>query len=489
MALARLTDPWEERRLDEEFRLIVIGAGPAGEKAAAQAAYFEHRTAIVERASRPGGTTVINGGVPTKTLRETALYVSGFQRRAVYGVGLELDLETETALLRSRAAQVVDTMTTAVGRNIERHAIELIHGTARLVPGHRVIVDSGESAPRVLHADTILIATGSRPFRPPGIPFDDPDVLDSEAILEIERPFASIVVVGAGPIGVEYASIFAALGVQVTLVDNAPRLLPFMDGEVSELMATIFRRMGMEVLLEAGRARVTRDAEGLLVQLPAVTLRPEKVLFAAGRTGNTEGIGLAEVGVQTDERGRIVVDAHYQTTAPGIYAAGDVIGPPGLASVSMEQGRVAICRALGIPFKESVSPLVPFGVYSIPEVAMVGLTEEGAAAADIDYEVGRGWFAQNTRATIAGATDGLVKLVFRRDDKRLLGVHILGASAAELIHLGQAVLHFGGTIDYFIDTTFAAPTETEVFKYAAYDGLQRLQRAARLTPRSRRRRS
>lgn len=337
-----------------------------------------------------------------------------------------------------------------------------------------MIVERPAGAPRALHGERILIATGSRPFHPPGIPFDDPDVLDSEMILQVETPFESIVVVGGGPIGVEYASIFAALGLQVTLVDNAEHLMPFLDREVSDLVASTFRGNGMEVLLQAGRAAVQRDADGLRVELPAVTLRPEKILFAAGRAGNTEGLGLPEAGVKTDERGRIAVDAHFQTTTPGIYAAGDVIGPPGLASVSMEQARVAACHAMGIPFKGAVDPLAPFAVYSIPEVAMVGMSEEAARRAQIDYEVGRGWFATNTRATISGATEGFIKLVFRRDDRRLLGVHVFGASAAELIHLGQAVLHFEGTIDYFIDTTFAVPTETEAFKYAAYDGLQRL---------------
>jgi NAD(P) transhydrogenase len=464
--------------MEEAFRLVVIGAGPAGEKAAAQAAYFGHRTAIVERAPRPGGTTALNGGVPTKTLRETALYVSGFQRRTVYGVGMELDLRTEMSLLHARAGQVVDTMTTAVSRNIDRHGIDLIRGTAHLEPGGRVIVETADGVQRTLIAETTLVATGSRPFHPDGIPFDDPDVLDSETVLEVEEPFESIVVVGGGPIGVEYASIFAALGMQVTLVDNAPRLMPFMDGEVSDIVADTFRRNGMDVRLEAGRAHVERDADGLLVTLPAATLRPNKILFAAGRTGNTEDLGLEQVGVETDARGRIVVDQHFQTATPGIYAAGDVIGPPGLASVSMEQGRVAVCHALGIPFKDTVDPLAPFGVYAIPEVAMVGMTVEAAEAAGIDFEVGRGWFEHNTRATISGATDGFVKLVFRRDDRKLMGVHIIGASAGELIHLGQAVLHFGGTIDYFIHTTFAVPTEAEAFKYAAYDGLQRLQAEA-----------
>jgi NAD(P) transhydrogenase len=274
-------------------------------------------------------------------------------------------------------------------------------------------------------------------------------------------------------VGCEYASIFAALGVEVTLVDNAPRLLPFVDSEVSVLLAETFRGFGMRVLLQAGRAAIARDAQGLCVMLAhGEVLRPERVLMAAGRMGNTEALDLPGVGVETDERGRIRVDTQYRTTAPGIYAAGDVIGPPALASVSMEQGRVAACHAFNIPFKDTVDPLPPFGVYSIPEVAMVGLSEEAAAAAGEEFEVGRSWFRTNTRSTIEGDTDGLLKLVFRRADRRLLGVHLLGTAAGDLVHQGQAVLHFGGTIDYFIHTTYNVPTRSEVYKYAAYDGLQ-----------------
>jgi len=465
--------------MSEQFDLVVIGAGPAGEKAAAQAAYFGRRVAIVEREPTPGGAAVRNAGVPTKTLRETALYVTGFQQRDVYGVGLQLDPGAAIAHLRSRAAHVVETMTTAAADNIARHGIELICGSGRLGSGRSVLVDSSDGRTRALDAGVILIATGSRPFHPPGIPFDDPDVLDSETIIGVDRPLRSLVVVGGGPVGCEYASIYAALGTEVTLVDNAPRLIPFMDGEISDLVAANFRKMGLSVLLGAGKAAVERDADGLKLTLAnGEVIRPEKILFAAGRSGNTEALGLAEAGVETDERGRVLVDECFRTTAAGIYAAGDVIGPPALASVSMEQGRVAACHAFGIPFKQSVDQLAPFGVYSIPEVAMVGLTEEAASARGIDYEVGRAWFARNTRGIISGATDGMIKLVFRRENRELLGVHIFGASAAEMIHLGQAVLHFGGTIDYFIDTTFNVPTESEAFKYAAYDGLQRLAGAA-----------
>jgi NAD(P) transhydrogenase len=459
----------------ERFDMVVVGAGPAGEKGAAQAAYFGHRVAIVERAPSPGGAAVRNAGVPTKTLRETALYITGFRQRDVYGVGLQLDPHTAAKHLSSRTQHVVDTMTAAVSENIVRHGIELIHGEARLAPDHSVVVACADGSQRKLEADVILLAPGSRPFHPPGIPFDDPDVLDSETVTRVDAPFNSVVVVGGGPVGCEYASIYAALGVEVTLIDAAIRLMPFMDAEITDQLAASLRASGMRVLLDAGRAAVARDERGLkLILASGEVLRPDKALFAAGRAGNTEALGLDEAGVETDERGRIRVDERYMTTVPGIYAAGDVIGPPALASAAMEQGRVAVCHAFDIPFKQAVDQLAPIGVYSIPEVAMVGLTEEAAIAQGIDYEVGRSWFARNTRSTISGGTDGLVKLVFRRDDKTLLGVHILGDTAAELIHLGQAVLHFGGTIDYFIDTTFNVPTQCEAFKYAAYDGLQHL---------------
>jgi len=460
---------------EDRFDMVVIGSGPAGEKAAAQAAYFGKRVAVVERSPSPGGAAVSNAGIPTKTLRETALYITGFRRREVYGLRLTLDPEATLAQLRTRTAQVIETMTDAVRRNLERHAIQFIRGDARLGPDRAIHVTGDAGQKRVLHSDVVLIATGSRPAQLPGVPLRDPDIDDSESAFEIDRHFGSLVVVGGGAVGCEYASIFTALGVQVTLVDSGGRILPFLDAEISKLLAEAFSGMGMRLVLGGGRAAVARDKGGLTVTLASgEEIRPEKVLFASGRAGNTEGLGLEEAGVQVDDRNRIVVDDRFQTTAKWIYAAGDVIGPPGLASVSMEQGRVAACYALDIPFKETVDPRPPFGVYSVPEAAMVGLTEEGAAAQRIDYEVGRGWFANNSRATIAGATDGLVKLVFQRHDRKLLGIHVLGDFAAELVHQGQAVLNYGGTIDYFIHSTFNVPTQSEAYKYAAYDGLQRL---------------
>lgn len=459
----------------QEFDMVVIGAGPAGEKAAAAAAYFGKRVAIVERESRPGGSAVSNAGIPTKTLRETALFVTGFRRREVYGVSLALDPEATLDHLRARTGQVIETMTEAVERNLERHRIALVRGEGSLGPDRTVAVRAPDGATRSLSAEVVLIATGSRPYRPPGVPFDDPDVHDSESILTIDRPVRSLVVIGGGPVGCEYASIFTALGVQTTLVDRSDRLLPFLDGEMSALLASIFQNLGMRLILGGATASVERDAEGLCVRLSdGEVIRSQAVFYASGRAGNTEGLGLAEAGVEVDERGRILVDERFATTAEGIYAVGDVIGPPGLASVSMEQGRVAVSHAFGIGSDDAVDPRPPFGVYSIPEAAMVGLTEEAATTAGIDYEVGRCAFSRNTRATIAGTTDGMVKLVFDRADRRLLGVHIVGDDAAELSHLGQAVLNFGGTIDYFIDTTFNVPTRTEAYKYAAYDGVQRL---------------
>jgi NAD(P) transhydrogenase len=459
--------------MTEHFDFVVIGSGPAGEKAAAKAAYFGKSVAIVERSPLPGGAAVSNAGIPTKTLRETALYLTGFRRRDVYGVRLELMPDATVERLRCRTDEVIRTMTESVQRNIERHGIELIHGHARLGPGRQVIV-SNNGSDHVLRAERILIATGSRPFHPPGIPFDEPDVYDSERIIKTDQPLRSTLVVGGGPVGCEYASIFAALGVEVWLVDRAERLLPFADSEMSHLLAESFKGVGIHVVLNAGGASIERDGQGLRADLlNGGPIRPQQVLMAAGRVGNTEDLGLESVGVKVDERRRIVVDDEFRTTAEGIYAAGDVIGAPSLASVSMEQGRVAACYAFDIPFRDTLDPLAPFGVYSIPELAMVGLTEEAATAQNIDYEVGRGWFSRNTRANIAGATEGLVKLVFRRDSRELLGVHILGDLAAELIPHGQSALHQGATIEHFIHSTYNVPTLSEAYKYAAYDGLQR----------------
>lgn len=466
----------------DSYDLVVIGSGPAGEKAATQAAYFGKSVAIVERRPTPGGIAVSDAGVPTKTLRETALYLTGFQHRDIYGIALQLDARLKLERLTSRMRQVRDTMTEVVTENLRRMGVAFVRGTGRL--GARrgpeeltVDVATPDGAARRLEASRILIATGSRPSHPASLPWDDPRVTDSEGILEIAELPGRLLVVGGGAVGCEYASIFTALGVEVTLLEGMERLLAFADAEIATVLADIFRRRGTRVLLGSCLDGVAPGPGGLVARLAdGGSLDADRVLFAGGRTGNTEGLGLEEAGVALDDRGRVVVDGEFRTTAEGIYAAGDVIGPPGLASVSMEQGRVAACKAFGIAFKGEVDRMPPLGVYSLPEVGMVGLTEQAAREKGIDVEVGRCPFARNTRARIAGATEGLLKLVFRRDDKALLGVHIVGDIASELVHLGQFAIAEKRPIDDFIHHTFNVPTYTEAYKYAAYDGLQRLQR-------------
>jgi NAD(P) transhydrogenase len=467
--------------VEERFDMVVVGAGPAGEKAAAQAAYFGKRVAVVEEASDPGGAMTASA-VTTKAMREAALYLTGFRRRHLYDAAIDLEPQAVIDRLRIRAEEVAASMSDAVRKNLDRHGIELLRGRARLEEDRTVVVSPGRGDERVLGADVVLVATGSRPFHPSGIPFDGRHVLDSETARGLSRPMRSLVVVGGGAVACEYASIFLALGADVTLVDRGPRLLSFLDGECSQAMADCFRSAGMKILAETSVAHVDSGPAGVTVQLDRDTvLRPEKVIFAAGRVGNVEGLGLEAIGIELDDRGRIKVDGHYQTNVPGVFAAGDVIGPPALASASMEQGRVAACYAFSIPFKQTVDPLVPFGVYAVPECALVGMTEEQARSAGLRCVTGRARFADNSRAAIAGTTDGLIKLVVDGDSRRVLGVHVVGEGATELVHQGQAVLHFEGTVDYFIHATFDVPTMSDAYKYAAYDCLQHLQRLAEQT--------
>jgi NAD(P) transhydrogenase len=465
--------------MTDDFDLVVIGSGPAGEKGANQAAYHGHRVAVVERRSHPGGASIAVAGMPVKTLRDTAAYLTGWARRDVYGIGISLGPDPVMNRLRTRMGEVVETMAAAVGQNLERHGVELIHGDARLGPDRTVIVSDPEGRERTLRARVVLLATGSRPYHSPDIPFEDPDVHDSDTVLSLERLPERILIIGGGPVGCEYASIFTALGVEVTLVDRGTRLLPLLDRELSDALAENLRRSGARLIFGAQVESVGRDLDGLVVRVDGEDLRPQIVLHAVGRTGNVEGLGLPDAGVEADSRGRIRVDQSFRTTAAGIYAAGDVIGPPGLASVSMEQARVAMCRAFGIPLKKSVDPLVPTSIYTLPEVAMVGLTEDAARSTGEDVETGRAFFAANSRARIAGTTEGLVKLVFRASDRRLLGAHILGEEASELIHVAQAMLHARATVREFIEATFNVPTRADAYKYAAYDALQHLEARVR----------
>lgn len=465
---------------EELFDLVVVGSGPAGEKGAAVAAYHGKRVALVERASTVGGTAVSTGGIPTKSLRETALQVSGMRRDD--GLSVDLDLQALFERLRARAGAVSSAMGEVVAANLHHHGIEVVHGNARLTAERTVVVSHALRPDRVLRAGVVLLAPGSHPIRPAAIPFDRRAVLDVTEILALDEAFGSIVVVGAGAVGCEYASIFAAIGIKVWLVDEADRFFPLLDTEVSALLASSLRAAGVGLFLATSVAQARHpggDAGALWVELTDGTvLRPERLLFAAGRASNVDGLGLDEAGVAVDEKQRVVVDGDYRTTAAHVFAAGDVIGPPALASVSMEQARVAMSHAFGLPLRRTVDELAPVGIYTIPEVGAVGMTEEQAVAAGIDHEVGRAWFRRNTKALIAGDSDGLVKLVFERPGGRLLGVHILGPEAAELVHHGQAVIRHGGGLDDFIQTTFNVPTRSDAYKYAAYDGLKRMEARA-----------
>jgi NAD(P) transhydrogenase len=460
-----------------KYDLVVLGAGPAGEKGAAQAAYFGKRVAVVDASPRPGGTAVSTGGIPTKTLREGAVYLRGLGQSALGGP--PASAQDSWRVLMGRKLEVAEFMTKVVERNLVRHGIDRIRGQARLLPDRRVEVVRAGGEQVVLDAQVVLLASGSRPRHPAAIPMDDPDVHDSDTILGIAGPPDSILVIGGGVLGCEYASIFAALGVQVTIVGEGDHLPPALDVEVARVLGESFNAMGIRVVPMGRISEVARVGDALGARLAdGRTLRARKVLVAAGRCPRIEGLGLAEAGVELDSGRWVRVDDHYRTTAPGVFAAGDVIGSAGLASMAMEQARVAVCHAFGFEYKKAADPFHPSYMFSIPEASWVGLTEEQARAQGITYEVGRSSFASNAKARISGFPDGLVKLVFRVPDKTLLGVHILGELASELVHIGQFVMHEGGTIDRFIDATFAAPTRSEAYKYAAYDGLMRLARRA-----------
>jgi NAD(P) transhydrogenase len=464
---------------DRKYDLVVLGSGPAGEKGAAQAAYFGKRVAIIEKQPVLGGACANTGTLPSKTLRESAIYLSGLRQREIYGLKASVHTEgLKVADFMVHKDFVVERERERIGRNLERHNIELWHGSARLSGPHTVQVDSPGGGTLELEADVVLIATGSRPHRPPNIPFADEYVDDSDEVLEVPHIPRTFIVVGGGVIGSEYASVYAALGTtKVTLIEGRDRILNFVDREIGDGLAAAMTRLGVDILVNDTVAKYERRADGTGVRVTLKSgkvLEADRLLAAAGRAGNTEGLGLAEVGVKLDERGRIVVDPHYATSVSHIYAAGDVIGGPSLVSTGMEQGRVAMCHAFGFAYKQAMAQVFPYGLYTIPEVSLVGDTEDDARKKGLDVEVGRAYYRDNARGQIVNDQEGLLKLVFEAKTRKLLGVHILGERATELVHVGQAVMTFGGTIDYFIDSVFNYPTLSEVYKYAAYDGLGRL---------------
>ena len=464
--------------MSDHFDLIVIGAGPAGEKGAAQAAYFGKSVCIVERAPKPGGAAVNTGTIPSKTLRETALYFSGLRQRGLYGVDLRVkhDITISDFMYRERA--VVEATWALIDENLKRHHVTVVQGSAKITGPKTVVVTRFGQAERTLTGETILIATGSHPQQPTDTPVDGSIIVDSDSLLTLQKIPARMVVVGGGVIGCEYACIFAALGVKVTIVNSKSRLLAHLDAEVGDALRThVTARLGITV-----RANVEVTAMAIENQHARVTLSDgseiysDVVLYSAGRIGNSAGLGLEELGVKCNKRGYVEVDRNYRTNVPSIFAAGDVIGFPALASTAMEQARVAVCQAFDLKYKQQVSSVLPYCVWTIPEIGTVGETEETLKAHNVAYEVGRSSFRTNPRGLILGETEGFVKLIFDPDDQRVLGVSIVGESAGELIHLAASVMSFGGTLDYFIQGVFNYPALADAYKYAAYDGLQALAR-------------
>ncbi len=458
----------------EEFDLIVIGCGPAGEKAGAQAAYFGKRVAVIEGAEFVGGSCINTGTVPSKTLRESALYFSGLKQRGLYGIDYSLKENLTINDFMRHEREVVEMERQRILKNLALHQIELVHGRASFEDAHTVSV-SGADGVRQLRGEVILIATGSKPHRPAEIAFDDVRIFDSDTFLQMERIPKSLAVIGGGVIGCEYASMFVALGVEVTLVDGRDRLLPFLDAEISERLRVRLAGLGMKFWFGERPAQVeNRAADVQLAMKSGKTLQAESVLFAAGRRAAVDGLSLEKAGLAVNSHGYISVDEHYRTGVPHIYAAGDVIGFPALASTSMEQGRVAVCHAFDFKYKQRVASMLPMGIYTIPEISSGGETEESCQEKKIDYCVGRALYANNARGHIIGDTAGMLKLIFARADKKLVGVSIIGESATELIHIGMMVLDHNGTIDEFIEQVFNYPTLSETYKYAAYEGLGNL---------------
>jgi len=458
----------------EKFDLVVIGCGPAGEKAGAQAAYFGKRVAVIERAGVVGGSCINTGTVPSKTLRESALYFSGLKQRGLYGIDYSLkeNLTIHDFMHHKRA--VVEMERQRIMKNLELHKIEFVCGQASF-EDRRTVVVNGPQGTRRLSAEVILISTGSKPHRPVEISFDDVHTFDSDTFLQMERIPKSLAVIGGGVIGCEYASIFMALGVEVTLVDGRDRLLPFLDAEISERLRDRFLKLGMQLWFNERPVKVENHARGARLSMKGgKTLEVEAALFAAGRRAAVDGLHLDKACLKLNDRGYISVDENYRTAVPHIYAAGDVIGFPALASTSMEQGRVAICHAFGLKYKQRVASLLPMGIYTIPEISAAGETEESCKEKGIDYCVGRALYENNARGHITGDTAGMLKLIFARSDRKLLGVSIIGESATELVHVGMMVLDKELPIDEFIETVFNYPTLSETYKYAAYDGLGNL---------------
>jgi NAD(P) transhydrogenase len=462
-----------------DYDLIVIGSGPAGQRAAIQAAKLDKRVALVERRTVLGGVSVNTGTIPSKTFREAVLDLSGFRERTFYGASYTVKQNITIEDLLLRTDMVIRHEIDVVRHQLARNHVELISATASFLDKNTLKLTSVDShSERLVTADAIIIATGTESTMDPHIPFDGQRIITSDDILHLDRLPRTMAVVGAGVVGCEYASMFATLGVRITLIDRRPRLLPFVDVEIVDTLAYQMRESRITLRLdeEVSSIEPIHDEHGDRVKIRLASgkqIVADKALYSIGRTGNTAKLGLAAAGIETDDRGRLKVNEYYQTSVPTIYAVGDVIGFPSLASTSMEQGRLAACHAFHIPAK-SVPELFPYGIYTIPEISMVGKTEEELTHEGVPYEVGKARYREIARGQIIGDSTGFLKIIFRADTRELLGVHIIGEGASELVHIGQAVLSFGAKIDYFINTVFNYPTLAECYKTAAFDGIHRM---------------
>jgi NAD(P) transhydrogenase len=457
------------------YDLIVIGSGPAGRSAAIQAGKLKRRVMVIDRRDRLGGVSVHTGTIPSKTLRETVLNLSGWRERSFYGRAYRVKEDIGAQDLKSRLHKTLDYEVDVLEHQFNRNHVDTLHGLAKFVGPNEVEVATEAGDVTRLTADRFLISTGTKTHRADYVPFNGTTIVDSDEVLEMASIPRSLVVVGAGVIGVEYATMFAALDVRVTLIEPRETFLDFIDTRIIQEFTHQIRDNGVDLRLGSEIDRIDDAGEHVEVSLKnGRHVRAEMLLFAAGRMGATERLGLDAVGLETDHRGRIEVDRKtYQTSVPHIYAAGDVIGHPSLASTSIQQGRVAACHALETPTLPE-SPWFPYGIYSVPEISTCGMSEEEMQERGIPYEVGVARFRETSRGHIMGLEHGMLKMLFSLKTRRVLGVQIVGEGATELIHIAQAVLNLKGTVDYFVQNTFNYPTLAEAYKIAGLDAFNRM---------------
>jgi NAD(P) transhydrogenase len=454
----------------------VIGSGPAGQRAAIQGAKLGKRVALVEKREVVGGACINTGTIPSKSMREAVLHLSGYQYQGIYGMSYRVKEKISVADLSFRVQQVIKTEIDVTSAQLSRNGIETLTGTASFIDPHHVRIQNSRGQSDY-EAEIIVIATGTRPAESSLVPINGRTIISSDQIFSLTTIPKTLIVVGGGVIGIEYASMFAALGVRVIIVEKQPRLLGFVDTEMVEALCYHLRDNRVTLRLNEEVKSVEEGEDGLVVANLQSNKRisGDALLYAIGRQGNVDDLNLAAAGLAADERGRIVVDEQYRTAQPHILAVGDVIGFPSLASVSMEQGRIAVGRALGAGVQTDPANY-PYGIYTIPEISFVGKTEEQLTDEDVPYEVGVAYYREIARGQIRGDTTGRLKLIFHRETKELLGVHIIGEGASEILHIGQAVMILKGTIEYFINTVFNYPTLTECYKAAAFNGLNKLAR-------------